>query len=60
MAEDLQGRVSMTEARLRAVIGKLRDDGEVINISAVAAVVEMSREHLSRRYNYLFLPSARP
>src|SRR5665213_520722 len=45
-----RARASQTEAKLRAVIGKRRDDGEVINISAV----EMSREHLSRRYNYLF------
>jgi DNA adenine methylase len=49
-----RARASQTEAKLRVIIGKLRDGDEVINISMVAAAAEMSREHLSRRYNYLF------
>jgi transcriptional regulator GlxA family with amidase domain len=45
-----RARVSVTEAKLRAVIGNLRDRGETIKISSVAAELGMSREHLSRRY----------
>jgi DNA adenine methylase len=49
-----RSRVSATEAKVRAVIGNLRGADEAISISAVAASVGMSREHLSRRYNSLF------
>jgi hypothetical protein len=49
-----RGRTSLSEATLRAEIGKRRDSGQVVNVSVVAAAVGMSREHLSRRYNHLF------
>ena len=47
-------RASLTEAKLSVIMGRLRDGGETISISAVAAAAKMSREHLSRRYNHLF------
>ena len=49
-----RARTSATETKVKGVIKRMRSRGEAINISVVAAKAGMSREHLSRRYNYLF------
>ncbi len=54
-----RARVSQTEAKIRAVIGDLRDRSEPVNITLVAAIVGMTREHLSKKYNYLFTAKGR-
>ena len=54
-----RARVSATEAKLRAVIGELQDRGESVNITMVAAIAGMTREHLSKKYNYLFTAKGR-
>ncbi|HZX33036.1 MAG TPA: hypothetical protein VFF03_16925 [Rhodocyclaceae bacterium] len=47
-------RVSSTEEGVLRAIDKLRRSGERVSFSAVARVLDMSREHLSRRYRHLF------
>jgi len=47
-------RTGSTEARVRNAIGELRSLGKRVTFSAVGQVLEMSREHLSRRYRHLF------
>jgi DNA adenine methylase len=49
-------RVKTAEAALMAAIGRLRLQEERVAISAVASMVGMSREHVSRRYQHLFTP----
>lgn len=51
-----RSRVKCTEAALTAAIHRLRLKDERITISAVASMVKMSREHVSRRYKHLFIP----
>lgn len=50
-------RVQTTEAKVLHAIDKLRRAGHRITFSAVARQVDMSREHLSRRYRHLFDPT---
>jgi DNA adenine methylase len=47
-------RVRATEEALRAAIERLRTNQERVTIAGVGAIVGMSREHLSRRYQHLF------
>lgn len=47
-------RVEATEARIRASIATLRKSGQRASLSAVARHLEISREHLGRRYRHLF------
>ncbi|MGE5493316.1 MAG: hypothetical protein ACM31P_18815 [Actinomycetota bacterium] len=47
-------RVSSTEEGVLRAIHKLRRNGERVSFTAVARLVDMSREHLSRRYRHLF------
>ena len=47
-------RTCATETKVKHAIKKIRNSGGKINISMVAAVIGMSREHLSRRYRHLF------
>jgi DNA adenine methylase len=49
-----RSRVKSTEAVLTAAIRRLRLKDERVTISAVASMVSMSREHVSRRYKHLF------
>ncbi len=51
-----RSRVKSTESVLTAAIGRLRLNDERVTISAVASMVSMSREHVSRRYKHLFTP----
>lgn len=50
-------RVLSTEAKVVHAIDKLRRAGHRVTFSAVARQVDMSREHLSRRYRHLFEPA---
>jgi DNA adenine methylase len=51
-----RSRVKSAEAALTAAIRRLRLQDERVTISAVASMVSMSREHVSRRYRHLFTP----
>jgi DNA adenine methylase len=49
-------RVKSAEAALTRAIRRLRLQDERVTISAVASMVGMSREHVSRRYRHLIIP----
>jgi DNA adenine methylase len=49
-----RARTTATEAKVKDVVNGMRSRGVEINISMVASTIGMSREHLSRRYSYLF------
>jgi DNA adenine methylase len=47
-------RTGNTEARILSVIATLREQRKRVTFCAVAEQLDMSREHLSRRYRHLF------
>jgi DNA adenine methylase len=49
-------RVKTAEAALTVAIRRLRLHDERVTISAVASMVGMTREHVSRRYRHFFIP----
>jgi CRP-like cAMP-binding protein len=49
-------RVKSTEAALAEAIRRLRLQSERVTISAVASMVGISRQHVSKRYRHLLTP----